>query len=97
MGVDVQQDRLEYQVVLWFGGDDGFILEHTTIPFPLTVGPDGVERLDEKAAFARLGEVYREVDPDRTLIDMGFKPHWVRDGIRRHLGFYHAAGPGFRL
>ena len=95
MGVDVQQDRLEYQVVLWYGGDDGFIAGHTSIPFPLTVGPDGVERLDQDAGFARLGEVYREIDPDRTLIDMSYKPQWVQDGIKRHLGFYHAAGRVF--
>ena len=95
MGVDVQQDRLEYQVECWYGGDDGFIHEHRSIPFPLAVGPDGVERLDHDAGFARLGEVYREIDPDMTFIDMSYKPEWVRDGVRRHLGFYHTAGRVF--
>ena len=92
MGVDVQQDRLEYQVEAWWGGDDGFITEHRDIPFPLTVGPDGVERLDPDGGFQRLGEVYREIDPDMTLVDISYKPEWVRAGVRRHLGFYHVAG-----
>ena len=91
MGVDVQQDRLEYQAIAWWGGDDGFITEHRSIPFPLEVGPEGVERLNHDAGFRRLGEVYREIDPDMTLIDISYKPEWVRDGVRRHLGFYHTA------
>ena len=83
IGVDVQANRLEYQVVLWYGGDYAFIDCHQTIMFPLQD-----DKPDPDPAFAALAEVYREVDPDMSLIDMGFKPEWVRAGIAKHLGFY---------
>ena len=83
IGVDVQGDRLEYQTVLWFGGDFAFIWEHRAIMFPLRDG-----KPDPDPAFAALGDVFREVDPDMCLIDQSYKPEWVRDGIARHLGFY---------
>ena len=83
MGVDVQGDRLEYQVNNWYQGERGFTQVHAQIPIP-DESPD-TSPLD---CFAVLADVIREFQPDITLIDMGNWPDWVADGIQKHLSWF---------
>ena len=83
MGVDVQGDRLEYQVVNWYQGERCFVQCHQQIPYS---EKDSLEAILE--AFSVLADVVREFQPDITLIDMGYKPDWVADGIQKHLSWF---------
>ena len=79
MGVDVQEDRLEYQVNNWYQGERCFSQGHFQIPNP---------EEDPLSVFGELADVIREYQPDVTLIDFGYKPDWVADGIQKYLSWF---------
>ena len=72
MSVDVQKDRLEYQVMehdRWT--DQAHIVEHMTIP----------QTTDLSYSWAQLAEVTKKHKPCMTFIDIGYDPSHMKDNI----------------
>lgn len=85
MGVDVQEDRLEYQVNNWYQGERCFTQVHASIPIPEFDPSTGDDPLEE---YSLLADLIREFQPDVTLIDLGYNPVRVKEGIRKHLNWF---------
>ena len=72
MSVDVQKDRLEYQVMehdKWT--DEAHIVEHQTIP----------QSTNLSIAWSQLSEVIKKHEPCMVFIDIGYDPSRMKDNI----------------
>ena len=85
-GVDVQQDRLEVSVVNWYSGEIGFVQLHETLPYP------GDRPLD---VFGNLVELLKDYRPDRTFIDLGYRPEHVHEGLWRFMRWHMSVQRAF--
>ena len=74
-GVDVQGDRLEYQVVAW-RGPRACVIKHGIVP--ITLSNNGVD------TWLELKDCLRPYKPDMTFVDSSYRPDFVRDGLRDH-------------
>ena len=70
-GVDVQQDRLEYQIHYWDDDMSFHIAEHDSI----RIGADDLE------VWGELRQRIWRHKPDKTFIDRGYRPDWVDKGV----------------
>ena len=73
-GIDVQEDRLEYQIVEW-QPPRVCVIKHGTIPIMLASGGAN--------AWQELRQELAIYTPDMTFIDAGYKPDFVRSGLKR--------------
>ena len=73
MAVDVQKNRLEYQVMLHTESDKRQIIEHDRI----------ATLADKDAAWVKLSEVIKRINPDMTFIDVGYDPNFIDSHIVR--------------
>ena len=69
-GVDVQQDRLEYQIVKW-SGDLSYVVIHKTIDYPMY----------EDLAWKELARQLAPWDPDKVYVDGGYRFDKVKEGL----------------
>ena len=73
VGVDVQQNRLEYQVQYWSGDSIAYIQTHATIP---------KDKNDvDLTAWWTIEEVLGDTMPDKVYIDKSYDPTYVDKGL----------------
>lgn len=83
VGVDVQQNRLEYQLVEFLDDNRMHVSVHKILP-------RGYE--DKEAVYEDLVHILARQRPDRMLIDRSYRPDEVRRGIHTHMRRWAAAG-----
>ena len=85
-GVDVQQDRMEVSVVNWYQGEIAFVQRHETLPYPAG---------ESREVFGNLVELLREYRPDRTFVDLGYRPDWVHEGMWEYMRWHMSVQRAF--
>ena len=84
MGVDVQKDRLEVEVVGWGIEEESWSLDYVILPGDTT----------GKHVWAALDDLVREWKPIRVAVDSGFNTQMVYDWVRRRKYAYAVKGMG---
>ena len=74
-GVDVQGDRLEYQIVEW-RASKACVVKHGSVPVMLANNGDDTWRL--------LRDAMAPYEPDMTFVDSSYKPDFVRSGLKNY-------------
>ena len=82
-GIDVQEDRLEYQIVAW-QPPRACVLHHGVIPVMRAGG--GL------SAWYEVRQALAKFEPDMTFADASYKPDFVRDGIKQYLPLAYNRG-----